>query len=55
MFNPLIFLAFLCREQPPSRGCVLKLGNVFGADAGVEQPPSRGCVLKLLALLSSST
>ena len=27
MFNPLIFLAFLCREQPPSGGCVLKLLN----------------------------
>ena len=25
MFNLLIFLAFLCREQPPPRGCVLKL------------------------------
>ena len=25
MFNTLIFLAFLDREQPPSRGCVLKL------------------------------
>ena len=24
MFNTLIFLAFLCREQPPSGGCVLK-------------------------------
>ena len=24
MFNTLIFLAFLCREQPPPRGCVLK-------------------------------
>ena len=24
MFNPLIFLAFLGREQPPPRGCVLK-------------------------------
>ena len=24
MFNTLIFLAFLDREQPPSRGCVLK-------------------------------
>ena len=24
MFNPLIFLAFLSREQPPSGGCVLK-------------------------------
>ena len=24
MFNTLIFLAFLGREQPPSRGCVLK-------------------------------
>ena len=25
MFNALIFLVFLCREQPPSGGCVLKL------------------------------
>ena len=25
MFNLLIFLAFLGREQPPPRGCVLKL------------------------------
>ena len=25
MFNSLIFIAFLCREQPPSGGCVLKL------------------------------
>ena len=25
MFNTLIFLAFLSREQPPSGGCVLKL------------------------------
>ena len=24
MFNALIFLVFLCREQPPSGGCVLK-------------------------------
>ena len=24
MFNTLIFLDFLCREQPPSGGCVLK-------------------------------
>ena len=24
MFNTLIFLAFLGREQPPPRGCVLK-------------------------------
>ena len=24
MFNSLIFLTFLCREQPPPRGCVLK-------------------------------
>ena len=24
MFNALILLAFLCREQPPPRGCVLK-------------------------------
>ena len=46
MFNTLIFLAFLGREQPPSRGCVLKLtcrliGKIFWG-----QPPSRGCVLK---------
>ena len=31
MFNLLIFLAFLCREQPPSGGCVLKLS--IGAKA----------------------
>ena len=28
MFNTLIFLAFLGREQPPSCGCVLKLQNI---------------------------
>ena len=27
MFNLLIFLAFLGREQPPSGGCVLKHGT----------------------------
>ena len=47
MFNALILLAFLCREQPPSGGCVLKLDakNFDGGNA--KQPPSGGCVLKL--------
>ena len=47
MFNTLIFLAFLCREQPPSGGCVLKqlIKGGFGSSDG--QPPSGGCVLKL--------
>ena len=27
--NTLIFLDFLCREQPPPRGCVLKLSIRF--------------------------
>ena len=29
MFNTLIFLAFLSREQPPSGGCVLKLWEYY--------------------------
>ena len=46
MFNLLIFLAFLCGEQPPSGGCVLK--HVFEGFEKCEdwQPPSGGCVLK---------
>ena len=27
--NTLIFLDFLCREQPPPRGCVLKLYDLL--------------------------
>ena len=46
MFNLLIFLAFLCREQPPPRGCVLKPHNVKFYVERMEQPPPRGCVLK---------
>ena len=29
MFNTLIFLTFLCREQPPPRGCVLKQWQAY--------------------------
>ena len=47
MFNTLIFLAFLCREQPPLRGCVLKLNDVLSRYEKELQPPLRGCVLKL--------
>ena len=46
MFNTLIFLAFLCREQPPPRGCVLKLNVLTGNFDQLLQPPPRGCVLK---------
>ena len=47
MFNTLIFLAFLGREQPPLRGCVLKLCATARMIAPLTQPPLRGCVLKL--------
>ena len=47
MFNTLIFLAFLGREQPPPRGCVLKLGAPHCGHCQGQQPPPRGCVLKL--------
>ena len=47
MFNTLIFLAFLCREQPPSGGCVLKLLRKHKSfTKRAKQPPSGGCVLK---------
>ena len=47
MFNTLIFLAFLGREQPPSGGCVLKLYHrSFFYQLFNRQPPSGGCVLK---------
>ena len=46
MFNTLIFLAFLCREQPPSGGCVLKQLNLKQYYRTTLQPPSGGCVLK---------
>ena len=46
MFNTLIFLAFLCREQPPSGGCVLKLLSLACCCQSIMQPPSGGCVLK---------
>ena len=48
MFNLLIFLAFLCREQPPPRGCVLKLNKFKITPFDHPQPPPRGCVLKLV-------
>ena len=46
MFNTLIFLAFLCREQPPPRGCVLKQQEKGEKGEVRMQPPPRGCVLK---------
>ena len=48
VFNTLIFLAFLCREQPPSGGCVLKQDVLQQHGINSPQPPSGGCVLKLL-------
>ena len=44
--NTLIFLDFLCREQPPPRGCVLKLTLPIFLSSRPRQPPPRGCVLK---------
>ena len=45
MFNSLIFLTFLCREQPPPRGCVLKRrGFANGGGVGVAAASARLCV-----------
>ena len=33
-------------EQPPSGGCVLKLGRSKAGTLSLSQPPSGGCVLK---------
>ena len=50
MFNTLILLAFLGREQPPSGGCVLKqTERPLPINSGW-QPPSGGCVLKLAVI-----
>ena len=47
MFNTLIFLAFLCREQPLPRGCVLKRSDLESRRSRAHaQPLPRGCVLK---------
>ena len=40
------FYSFLCWNQPPSGGCVLKLVPVANSAPKNNQPPSGGCVLK---------
>ena len=37
-------------EQPPPRGCVLKLAHPFSGTCDTMQPPPRGCVLKPLQI-----
>ena len=45
MFNALILLAFLCREQPPPRGCVLKQRDMGQYATGLNAAASaRLCV-----------
>mgnify|MGYP000479087514 CR=1 FL=1 len=41
--------------QPPSGGCVLKLGSIEISKEDKMQPPSGGCVLKPEARVSGNT
>ena len=51
MFNTLIFLAFLCREQPPSGGCVLKLDGLSnGIEEEIAAAFGRLCVETLITV-----
>ena len=51
--NTLIFLDFLCREQPPPRGCVLKQKNKFtGSSLILAAASARLCVETFNQILS---
>ena len=53
MFNTLIFLAFLGREQPPLRGCVLKLKkDIKAKKINLAAASARLCVETMMKYLS---